>query len=873
MMVFVAELFVLLSQTECRIKCRIRDPLPILHKYIGPGELTIGGIISQTFIFSMPPSFENYPSQELFDDTVVVPQNYQHIQAMVFATKEVNENPTLLQNTTLGFHIDSSNFSPSWTFYTSMDLLSTVGRFIPNYKCDIWTKLVAVIGGPNSDICLHMSTILGTYKIPQLTYGSAPVMDNKIQTVFLHQMFPNEAHQYVGIIQLLLHFQWTWIGVICHDDDNAERFVQKVLPLFSQSGICFDFIERFVKVVFSTELSANVEKQFEKYRRVAGSTARVLVVYGETETIIVLRFLLQMSHIDDTSLKTIGKIWIMSGQMDFTSIPLQQNWDIDFIHGSLSLLSFSEEVVGFRNFLQQKNPNSEKEDGFIKNFWEQIFNCVISSSAVDVSEMCTGEEKLEYLPESVFEMRTTPHSYSTYNAVYAVAHALHAMYNFKFRSRAEPGRGTQTIMNLQPWQLFNFLRSISFNNSAGQRISFSENGELETGFDIINWVTFPNQSFIRMKIGKIDPHFLPGQVLTIQEDAIVWPSWFNQTRPVSLCNDNCLLGYRKAKEEGEPFCCYDCLPCPEGKISNQTDMDTCIQCPEDHYSNNQRDACIPKRISFLSYKEPLGISLAITALHFSFITALVLGVFIKHQDTPIVKANNRDLTYALLTSLILCFLCAFLFIGQPEKLMCLFRQAAFGVIFSVAVSCVLAKTILVLLAFMFTKPGSKMKRWVGKRLANTIVLACFLVQATICTVWLTTSPPFPDFVMNIMAEEIVLECNEGSLIMFYCVLAFMGFLAIVSFTVAFLVRKLPDTFNEAKFITFSMLVFCCVWLSFVPSYLSTKGKYTVAVEIFSILASSAVLLVCIFSPKCYIILLKPELNSKGQLIKRINKNI
>uniref|UniRef100_G1U7W1 G-protein coupled receptors family 3 profile domain-containing protein n=1 Tax=Oryctolagus cuniculus TaxID=9986 RepID=G1U7W1_RABIT len=280
-------------------------------------------------------------------------------------------------------------------------------------------------------------------------------------------------------------------------------------------------------------------------------------------------------------------------------------------------------------------------------------------------------------------------------------------------------------------------------------------------------------------------------------------------------------------------------------------MDQCMKCPEQQYANTERDHCLHKAVAFLAYDDPLGMTLVCTALCFSVLTAVVLGVF----------ANNRCLSYILLIALIFCFLCSLLFIGRPSTATCVLQQITFGVVFTMAVSTILAKTITVVLAFKVTAPGRKMRQWLLSGVLNSIIPICSLIQLVLCGIWLGTSPPFVDTEAHSEHGHIILVCNKGSVISFYCVLGYLGSLALASFTVAFQARNLPDMFNEAKFLTFSILVFWSVWVTFLPVYHSTKGKIMVAVEVFSILASSAGLLGCIFVPKCYIILFRPEKNS------------
>ncbi|XP_042329809.1 vomeronasal type-2 receptor 26-like [Sceloporus undulatus] len=682
-------------------------------------------------------------------------------------------------------------------------------------------------------------------------------------------MATNEDSQYMGIVSLLQHFRWTWVGLFVVDDDSGERFLETMDPLLSQNGICTAFTRQILTqdhLHGQKERDHLIHDMHQIYRL---SNTRIFIIYGPPSIVMCLKyFLIQGILPSEISLLT-GKVWIATAQADFVLTSISRDKDVEMFQGALSFMVHSKEVPSFQEFLQTIKPVWTEADDFLKEFWQEAFDCSFPDPRMPykVSGTCTGEERLQSLIGPLFEMRLSGHSYGIYNAIYAVAHALHDLYSTRSHHRGKVNGIKWALRDLQPWQLHPFLQGVSFNNSAGERVHFNENREVRAGFDIMNLVTFPNRSFVNVKVGQIDPSASKGKEFSIDKHRITWHHSFKQVLPISVCCDSCTPGYQKRKKEGEKFCCYDCVLCPEGKISNKTDMAECSPCPEDQYANMNQDQCIPKLITFLSYVDPLGKCLASSAVCLSLVTVFVLGTFIKHNATPIVKANNQKLTYTLLVSLLLCFLSSFLFLGKPGKASCLLRQPFFSIIFSVAVSSVLAKTITVVLAFMTTKPGSRMRRWVGTRVATSIVFFCCLIQTTICIIWLGISPPFPELDMSSVAGEITVQCNEGSAVMFYLVLGYMGLLSIMSLLVAFLARKLPNTFNEAKFITFSMLIFCSVWLIFFPTYLSTKGKYMVAVEIFSILASSTGLLGCIFPPKCYIILLKPELNSREHLTR------
>ncbi|XP_070589386.1 vomeronasal type-2 receptor 26-like [Erythrolamprus reginae] len=840
--------------------CMFRDYIQLDGIYYRPGDFIISGNLPLgTIPVPLVPVFNIL---NLLEDYMLIPSYYQQFLALMFAVSQANKDFLLLPNITLGFNIYAHFQGEMFISFNSLSVMSSRRPVVPGYKCDQKDILLSVIGGLNAKSSRQMDSIFSIYKVPQLGVGfEFSQGDRRVYPSFF-RINPKEFSQYVVLVQLLLYFQWNWVGLLAPEDDNGERFISALMPMLKENEICLAFSERLK----SNDLKMAINQLVHIFLN--WSKTEVFILFGDSTVTSSLQGTL--AFFEKFKKISFRKVWIFTSHWKLCMDESEGTSKyIKPLHGALHFRDHTGDVSEFSHFLLSLDPLNPQGDVFLPLWWEYVFSCKIHKSGMIPPEgrkQCTGKENIQNLPNYTFETKMTGESYNIYNAIFTLAHALHAM----CRSRVQPTmlRLGKKISRLQSWQILAYLKNVQFNNSAGDEVSFSEDGVGSAHFDLLNWVFLPNASFVPIKVGQVNPEGPPGRGFTIKSDGITWAT---KKVPFARCGmKRCHAGERRRVPEGKQVCCYQCDPCPEGTISNQTDAAHCEPCPEDQYPNKDQDQCIAKKIHFLSYQDTLGYVLVFLALFLSVITSAVLLIFHKHHDTPIVKANNRDLTYILLVSLLLCFLCSFLFIGQPGKITCLFQQSAFAILFSIAVSSVLAKTVMVVLAFMATKPGNKTKKLLGKPLTNSIVIGGPLIQAVLCVIWLGTSPPFPNLDFHSLFGETILECKQDSALMFYMVLSYLGFLAFISFTVAFLARKLPDSFNEAKFITFSMLVFCSVWITFIPTYLSTKGKSMVAVEIFSILASGAAILACIFFPKCYIILLRPHMNCRENIVR--NKN-
>ncbi|XP_063775218.1 vomeronasal type-2 receptor 26-like [Pseudophryne corroboree] len=782
-----------------------------------------------------------------------IPLYYKYLLTFIFVIEEINKDQTILPNVTLGYHIYDSCAQTKKAVKSVLQILSGSEKTIPNYSCMGHRTLSGFIGDHSSLTTLPMAQILAVYGYTQISYGATSYLlsDRNLYPTFYRTVQGDRA-SYSVLSSLIKFFGWTWVGVLASDDDSGNEEIQILTEYLTSKRICVAYV---IKIKYC-QSDALYEMNKERANIIRKSSAQVIILCGTYSSYLADLLTDLRGVINDKTL-------VFGPTFARTTFLLEHYTDV--FNGSLALQPSYLPMLDMRSFYDSFQTITHPEDKLLEHIrliWKKCLsrdkkiNKVYSEVYGITLHKCTGKERITTFDS--FQIRGLTDR--VYKAVYSMAHALHNMHMYL---------GGQTSQKIPPsygcrHQLHRYLRN---QRRVDGDLVFNENGDFVTPYKIANWLAFSNNSlFVKhvdctRKVDKV-------QQIYIQPNKIVW-KYDNNEIPKSQCSENCKPGTRKVLTSALYSCCYSCIQCSEGQISNVTDSENCLKCADHEWPNEKKTRCVPKELECLSYSNDTIVDVFLFASFLlCFLTSLILRIFILHRDTPLVKANNKNLSFLLLVSIMLSILSVFLFLGRPVDATCMLRQISFGILFSVAISCVLGKTIMVYIVFKTTKPGSSWESWINTKLSNGVVLLCSSIQVIICMSWVTVSPPFQELDTHSYQGKIIVQCNEGSLIGFYSVLGYMGILAAISFITAFLARTLPDSFNEAKYITFSMLVFCSVWITMIPAYLSAKGKYMVAVEIFAILASCAGLLGCIFFPKCYIILWRPELNTRKHLLEK-----
>ncbi|XP_078420674.1 vomeronasal type-2 receptor 1-like [Cetorhinus maximus] len=793
------------------------------------------------------------------------------MQGMIFTINEINRSPALLPNITLGYAIYDTCYNIPTAIDDAFALISGQQKFTPNYRCQLNSSLAAVIGASTSTISIAMATILGIYRYPQISYfSSIPRLSDKEEFPSFFRTMPSDIFQSRVFVLLVKHFGWKWVGILADDIDYGIQAAQIFKEEVERLGVCIAFSE-----------TIPIDKSREKYLQVVDtirmSSAKIIVAFScDTNIVPLLEEIVRQNITNRTWLASEG--WSTSGPLIIIKKEHTKYWT-----GTIGLTLPLCDIEGLQEFLFEMNPFNVVHDIFIPELWEEVFHCSWSAAIQKENklQLNTSQSALKEICTGLEDMRAANHSYTddsnfrvscnVNNAVYAVAHALHDLQS------CENGKGpfeNGTCANahdFEPWQLLHYMKKVRFIDQSGNDQHFDENGDVSAIYDVINWQLTSDGVIKFVKVGHYDGRAPPGHELTIREWDLIWKAGELEV-PRSVCSENCHPGTRKRVQQGRPICCFDCIPCADGEISNGTGIIECFQCPEDYWSNQKKDKCVPKEVEFLSFYEPLGNVLTFFSILGITISVAIIVIFIKFMNTPLVRANNYELSFLLLFSLMLCFLISLIFIGKPSVKVCVLRQIGFGISFSLSLSCILVKTVVVVLAFATTTQNQNVLKRFRPMHHRMIVAAITLIQIGICIGFLLSSPLSVEKNTMAIGGKIILQCSKGSEQALFGNLGYVGLLAVSCFVLAFLARKLPNNFNEAKFITFSLLIFFAVWISFLPAYFSSKGKYLVAIEIFAILSSSFGLLACIFFPKCYVVLLRPALNTKRGLMGRTEKS-
>lgn len=242
-------------------------------------------------------------------------------------------------------------------------------------------------------------------------------------------------------------------------------------------------------------------------------------------------------------------------------------------------------------------------------------------------------------------------------------------------------------------------------------------------------------------------------------------------------------------------------------------------------------------------------------------TIFTMVIFIRHNNTPVVKASTRELSYMIMFGMIMAHSTTFFLLMKPSQEVCFITRVLPGFSFAVIYASLVTKTnrIARILAGSKKRIMTKKLRFMSSFAQVIISLVIITIEAAILSVVMVLEPAdskldYPSL------DQVVLICNTSTLAII-APLGFDFFLILMCTVYAVKTRNVPENFNEAKFIGFTMYTTLVIWIAFIPLYFGSQLK--VLTMCLSISFSAIVALVLLYFPKCYIMIFKPEKNNRS----------
>ncbi|XP_057181874.1 metabotropic glutamate receptor 7 isoform X1 [Triplophysa rosa] len=804
------------------------------------GDLTLGGLF---------PVHARGVSGEPCGD--IKKENGIHrLEAMLYALDQINSDDELLPNITLGARVldtcsrDTYALEQSLTFVQALIQKDTSDVRCTNGEPPVFVKpekVVGVIGASASSVSIMVANILRLFQIPQISYAStAPELSDDRRYDFFSRVVPPDSFQAQAMVDIVKAMGWNYVSTVASEGSYGEKGVEAFMQISREAGgIC---IAQSLKIPHDHK-----QADFDKIIRQLLETryARAVIIFAYDEDI---RGILNASKRADQ----VGHfLWIGSDSWGAKNSPIQGLEDAAV--GAITILPKRATIAGFDVYFTSRTLENNRRNVWFAEFWEENFNCKLMSSSKreDTSRKCTGQERIGI--DSKYEQEGKVQF--VIDAVYAMAHALHNM-----QKDLCPNQSGVCSEMTGGKKLLKYIRSVSFNGSAGTSVTFNRNGDAPGRYDLFQY---------QMNINSTPGYKVIGQwteSLQLNIEDMQWPSGEMEI-PSSVCSLPCKTGQRKKVVKGVP-CCWHCEPCDGYQY--QYDETSCRLCAYNMRPNANRTGCQPIPIVKLEWHSPWAVIPVFLAMLGIVATIFVMATFVRYNDTPIVRASGRELSYVLLTGIFLCYIITFVMIATPDMAVCSFRRIFLGLGMCISYAALLTKTNRIYRIFEEGKKSVSPPKLISPTSQLAITSSLISIQLLGVLIWFGVDPPntIIDYdeqkTINPERAQGVLKCDITDL-QIICSLGYSILLMVTCTVYAIKTRGVPENFNEAKPIGFTMYTTCIVWLAFIPIFFGTAQSaeklyiQTTTLTI-SMNLSASVALGMLYMPKVYVIIFHPELN-------------